>query len=160
MRKTYNLLNKIRYEMVIVLTVCIVLLFDLITKVLTDGKSYAMVNGFIRVFSTHNTGGAWSIFSSQTLGLIIVTFIFILLMLAFNFFFKRKNWFYCVSFGLFFSGAIGNLIDRLKYGYVRDFIKLEFINFPIFNIADCAICIGVFCLCLYLLFFAKKGEQK
>ena len=47
------------------------------------------------------------------------------------------------------SGAVGNLIDRIALGYVRDFIDLEFINFYIFNFADCAICVGAGLLILY-----------
>lgn len=160
MNKVYRILNKIKYELVITLIFCVVILLDTITKVLFDNKNYNFIDGFISISSAHNTGGAYSIFSSHTLALIIVTIVFIAIMLIFNIFFKKKNYFYSISYGLVLSGALGNLFDRIFLGYVRDFIKLEFIDFPIFNIADCAICVGVFLLAIFLLFFAGKKEVK
>ncbi|MBO7526901.1 MAG: signal peptidase II, partial [Clostridia bacterium] len=77
-----------------------------------------------------------------------------------NFFFKKKNVLYSISLGMILSGAICNLLDRITFGYVRDFIKLDFINFPIFNIADSAICVGVFLFCIFFIFYVQKKESK
>ena len=54
------------------------------------------------------------------------------------------------------AGAIGNLIDRILFGYVRDFIYLKFINFPVFNIADMALTFGIILLLLYIIFYTTK----
>ena len=49
------------------------------------------------------------------------------------------------------AGAVGNLIDRIRLGYVVDFIDVDFFNFPVFNVADCFVCIGAFMLAMYIL---------
>lgn len=56
------------------------------------------------------------------------------------------------------AGAIGNCIDRLKYGYVVDMFNFDFINFAIFNIADIFICCGTVLFCIYLIFLYEKKE--
>ena len=157
--KFISFLNKIKYELIIVLIGSITMLIDLITKELTTDKQFSLIDNFISIYSTKNTGAAWSIFSNHTLGLIIITSIFIIFVLIFNYFFKKKSTFYSISLGIVLGGAIGNLFDRIVFGYVRDFIKLDFINFPIFNMADSAICVGVFLLCIFFLFFMDKKKE-
>lgn len=154
-----NFLNRIKYELIIIITGSIFAILDLVSKALTEGKSFSVINGFLSIFYTENTGAAWSIFSNHTLGLIIITSLFIIFMIIFNIFFKRKNILYSIAYGMVLSGAICNLLDRILLGYVRDFIKLDFINFPIFNIADSAICIGIVLLCIFFLFFAKNNKE-
>jgi signal peptidase II len=67
-------------------------------------------------------------------------------------------WFVRAGLGMQLGGAIGNLIDRLHQGYVTDFV--EFPNFPVFNVADSSISIGVAVLAIYLLFFNKEEQAK
>ena len=69
---------------------------------------------------------------------------------------KDKHFLYYISAGLILGGTIGNAVDRVALGYVRDFINLEFMNFPIFNIADMALTFGVIILAIYLLFIYEK----
>ena len=64
------------------------------------------------------------------------------------------------SLGVIVSGAIGNLIDRIFLGYVIDFINPTFVNFAVFNIADCAVTLGTISLMAYLLFDIFKKENK
>ena len=69
-----------------------------------------------------------------------------------------------VSLGLVLGGAVGNIYDSLRYGAVRDFLKFDFDfpvfdPFPTFNVADSAICIGVFLLAIQMLFFPPKEEN-
>jgi len=56
------------------------------------------------------------------------------------------------------AGAVGNLADRLINGYVVDFIKTDFINFPVFNVADCYVTLSMIILIIFLLFFMKEDE--
>ena len=64
------------------------------------------------------------------------------------------------SIGVIISGGVGILIDRVFYGFVIDFIEPVFINFAIFNIADCAVTLGAGSLFIYLLLDALKKEDK
>lgn len=63
----------------------------------------------------------------------------------------------CLS--LIAAGALGNAVDRLFRGFVVDFIQLDFIDFPVFNIADICICVGAVLLAVYVLFFDKKEDN-
>ena len=64
-----------------------------------------------------------------------------------------------ISVVLILSGAIGNLIDRIAYGYVVDFLYFKLINFPIFNVADCYVVIGACLMFLFVLFVYKEPED-
>lgn len=156
-----NFLFNNRYGTIMILVGAIVLFWDLLLKFLTDNTSQTILKNILSFTSSHNTGGAWSIFSGNTVFLIIITILFMSGIVVLNYFYKNKSYLYAIALGMFLSGGFGNLLDRLRFGYVRDFIKLEFMNFPIFNIADVAIVIGVILLFIHLLFFNdKKNEQE
>jgi signal peptidase II len=90
----------------------------------------------------HNTGGAWGIFSGSTVALGV--FAVIVCVIAGGYALikaKELNWLEVIGFALVVAGGIGNAIDRFTLGYVVDFINLDFMSFPVFNIAD----IGVTC---------------
>lgn len=159
-QKIGDFLFKNRFGTIMVLTGIIVAFWDFTTKFLFDGQEYPALKGVFSIFSTHNTGGAWSIFANATWLLILFSILFIVGIVVFNYFLKTKTYFYAISMGILLSGAICNLYDRIAFGYVRDFIKLEFINFPIFNIADIAICVGVALIAIYFIFIAPKIEKK
>jgi signal peptidase II len=56
------------------------------------------------------------------------------------------------------AGALGNMIDRMFHGYVIDFLYFKLINFPIFNVADCYVCISAFLFFLAIMFYYKDGD--
>ena len=64
-----------------------------------------------------------------------------------------------IATALIFGGAVGNLVDRINFQKVRDFIYLEFIRFPVFNVADICLTVGVILLGVYVVFFAGKGKN-
>lgn len=64
-----------------------------------------------------------------------------------------------VCLAMIAGGAIGNLIDRIATGAVTDMIRLEFINFPVFNVADCFVTTGCILLILYVLFFDREKKK-
>lgn len=64
-----------------------------------------------------------------------------------------------ISFGMIIGGAIGNVVDRIVYGFVIDFLDFRIINYPIFNVADCFVVVGTVLLCIYILFFDKKEDE-
>jgi signal peptidase II len=120
--------------------------------------SYILIDGFFRLYYTENTGASFGIFSGGTIFLTI--FNIIILTLLFYFFIRQRKKnpsrrLFHISMAMIIGGAIGNLIDRLAFGYVVDFFDVYAVNFAIFNVADCFITVGavIFCACLL---FDKK----
>ena len=76
-----------------------------------------------------------------------------------DFYYKSENGWYIAGFSLIVGGALGNFIDRICLGGVRDFIELKFIEFPIFNFADVFLTCGVICYLVYLIFYEFKKTK-
>jgi signal peptidase II len=138
---------------------------DLLSKYFTDGVfDVVVIKGVFSFHSAYNRGVAFSLFSGSGTILIVVTAFFALLGIIAYFWFrnKKKNepliWFLDVAAGLFAAGAFGNLIDRIFLGYVRDFIRTDFMNFPIFNFADICINIGAILVVIYFIFIYKDEK--
>lgn len=136
------------------------LALDQVTKIVLDGKTIGIFDGIISLTSSHNYGAGFSILTGKGWLLIILTFVFLGVLGVYNHFQRQKNALYKWSIALIVSGAIGNLIDRIFLGYVRDFIYFELINFPIFNVADSCLTIGITMLCVFLIFVEPKLKQK
>ena len=127
-----------------------IVIFDRITKnffleILAHGESLTIIRNVLHMTLVHNTGIAFGLFKDQGLLFIFVVIAVLAILLAFNIYYYRQNdsflsRTYIVAFSLILGGAIGNLIDRIAYGYVIDFI--DFRIWPVFNIADSAISIG------------------
>ena len=132
----------------------IVILIDRLTKILAVslglGNEVIIIKKIFSITCAYNYGAAWSIFMGHTIGLIIITLI--VLLLIYFFFIKNKviNKKDAIIYGLLIGGIVGNLIDRIIYGYVIDFLDFTIFgyDYPIFNIADSMIVISIF-LCLY-----------
>lgn len=119
-----------------------------------------VIRGFFRITYTCNDGAAFSILKGKRVFFIIMTIVVVFFIV----YYLLKNKVYWVekySLLLIISGAVGNLIDRVMYGYVIDF--LDFIifgyDFPVFNIADSFITIGAVGLIISILFLNKEGEN-
>jgi len=116
--------------------------------------------GFFRIIYTENTGASFGILPDQFLLLTITGFIGIGLVLLFNFYFSRHYqllddaWGKLVL-GLILGGAIGNLIDRIRFGFVTDFISVGW--WPVFNIADSAVVVGTILFAYLFLFVSEDG---
>lgn len=139
----------------------IVLALDQITKIIVSSylklnSSVKVIKNFFYITLCHNYGAAWGIFSDSKLLIIMGTLVAIVLIYHFIYCFK-KNMRNDLAFGLLFGGLAGNLIDRIAFGYVRDF--LDFIifkyDYPVFNVADMAIVLGV----ILLIYAIIKGED-
>lgn len=103
----------------------------------------------LRFLYVRNTGVAFGAFQGAGEILILLAVgVVLLLAVAFWRMIRESPWL-SLALGLQFGGAIGNIIDRLRYGYVVDFIDVP--NFPTFNVADSAITVGVILLGIYLL---------
>ena len=154
---------KIKYFYFISLAV---IAFDLLTKYLTDGIIFQQaIPGIFSIESHHNTGASFSIFAGSTFAqimFIILAFAFIAGVIVFDCLNKKipTNGWYIAGVTLMLGGVIGNLYDRIVFGYVRDFISLDFINFAIFNVADTCLCVGVVCLAIWLIFFTNNSTKE
>lgn len=158
--KKYPKIYAIRYGILTTLIVGLSILIDLLSKIFTDGKYGINILGeFLKFNSTHNYGAAYGIFSGQGIGLVIVTSIVLVVILIYNYFKKNKTILYSISAGLIIGGAIGNLIDRIFLGYVRDFIKFSIFEFTC-NIADICLTFGVILFVIYLIFFDEMLFRK
>ncbi|MDY3830313.1 MAG: signal peptidase II [Erysipelotrichaceae bacterium] len=119
-----------------------------------------VIKGFFRITYTCNDGAAFSILKGKRVFFIIMTIIVVFL-IAYYLLKNKVYWVEKYSLLLIISGALGNLIDRIMYGYVIDF--LDFIifgyDFPVFNIADSFITIGAIGLIISILFLNKEGEN-
>ena len=140
----------------------IILIIDQISKSLIEvsynlGDSISVINNFFNITVVHNTGGAWSIFNNHSYIFIIFSIIAIIVLFKFMFSFKN-NYRNNIAFALTIGGILSNLADRIFLGYVRDFLDFKIFNYdyPIFNIADITIVIGIMLLIIAII----KGEDK
>ena len=120
-----------------------------------------LIRNFIGLSYAENTGAAFSIFSDSTMFLSIVTLIIIVAGIIYLMLGKVEGKLMNVCAVLILAGGAGNLIDRFAQGYVVDYIKTLFIDFPVFNFADILVVVGVFVVCGYLIYdFIREEKQK
>ena len=115
-----------------------------------------MIPGIFHVTRVNNTGAAFGILKGQGPVLILVSAVCIAFLMVTLF----KNTFRGTSlaaWSLVLAGALGNLYDRLRYGYVVDFLDLRV--WPVFNVADVSICLGAFLVALHYFRASRAGEK-
>ena len=109
-----------------------------------------VVDGFLRFRYVENTGAVFGSFATHT----VLLTIFSVILLAFTIYFlvtnKSKSRLVNFCLLLMISGGVGNIIDRIRLQYVVDYIEPTFVNFAVFNFADCLITVGAFILIIYL----------
>ncbi|MCI8609265.1 MAG: signal peptidase II [Firmicutes bacterium] len=145
------------------LLIVFILAFDQLVKYavrtsMTVGESIPVIQDVFHLTYVQNTGAAFSLFEGRMMFLMIVP----LLALLFGIWYMEKHQkehnLLLLSLILIISGGIGNLIDRFLLGYVTDMFDFRF--FPVFNIADIAICVGCFFLTLYIFCFDGKEKER
>lgn len=107
-----------------------------------------------------NDGAAFSSFSGAKIFLIVLTSLMIVGLIIFALRDKQKHPFMMLSTAAVVAGGIGNLIDRIRLGYVIDYLDVKLFNFAIFNFADICVVLGAICLVVYVCFFEKKADNK
>lgn len=149
-----------------VILIIIGLVVDRLTKiwavnVLTGMSEITIIKDFFSFLYIENKGAAFGIFQNKTGFLTIVTIIVMVGIVYYIIKYKPKNKFMNIGFSLIISGALGNLIDRIYYRYVVDFICLhykEVYYFPVFNVADIMVVLGTIIVVLCLLKEDKNGN--
>lgn len=117
--------------------------------------------GWLRLTHIHNSGAAFGLFQGQVFSLTLLALVGIVVVLGYALFAHRwsplpKIILGEIALGLVLGGTIGNLIDRLRFGYITDFIAAGF--WPAFNLADSAIVVGA-CIFAYVLLFLARGRR-
>lgn len=116
--------------------------------------------GLFQFRYVENTGAAFSSFSDNTLVLTVLTVIILCVCLILLLSRKFRNMFINICLMLVISGGLGNVIDRILYGFVVDFIEPLFIDFAVFNFADCCITVGAFMLIGYEIYELITEKKK
>lgn len=149
------------------LIILITFAVDQITKIWIEktympGQSTKVIENFFYIHYLQNDGAAWSMLRGKQVLLSLIAFVAIFVMLKYMLGEKKKGtkvvpW--CLAFMI--GGAAGNLLDRLVFGYVRDFLDFFIFgyDFPVFNVADMALSVGVIVLILALMKQDETGAK-
>lgn len=116
--------------------------------------THVLVLDYIR-----NPGAAWGMFGNDRWLLILIALVVIGAVIYVQSRYRLRR-VYQVGLGLVLGGALGNLLDRILYGKVIDYIYFQVINYPVFNLADSAIVVGVLLILLQTLRSGRNEEQK
>ena len=148
-----------------VLLIALLVFFDQFTKYLAvvhlqDKPPIKLINGVLELNFLKNNGAAFGMLQNQK-GFFVLVAVLILVVIAYVLFRlpdEKKYTPIQILLVVIASGAAGNLIDRLSHVYVVDFIYFVIIHFPIFNVADIYVTVGVAILVLLILFYYKEND--
>lgn len=155
-------LSKKRVFATFVVLAAVWLALDQLTKaafneVLLRSAPIEAVPGVLRFELVHNIGAAWGLFGGATVGLAILSAaVCTAVVIYLAKMWRQVNMLTVIGAALVVAGGVGNMIDRLAFGYVIDFISLAFMDFPVFNLAD----IGVTCGIVLFLIGLVVSERK
>ncbi|MCL2846886.1 MAG: signal peptidase II [Firmicutes bacterium] len=153
----------ITFALVIALTIAL----DLITKAVFTDANMSFIPGFLSIIYVENRGAAWSFLYGHVALLATVSIIMVAGLCTWYWWIRRStirdgkklHWTFNIGIALLIGGAVGNLYDRIFHGHVRDFLSFDFVDFPIFNLADVFIISGIIGILLWVLFFDKRGKE-
>ena len=137
----------------------IVLILDRVVKVIWGDADAVLIPGVIRLRSAQNTGMAMGMFQGKALPILFISFILIGICVYLMRGIRPKG-LAPVSLSMIAGGALGNMIDRIAFGYVIDMFDLLFMDFYIFNVADAGVVIGAILCGISLLFRPRDWSKK
>ncbi|MGN0318801.1 MAG: signal peptidase II [Lachnospira sp.] len=151
--------------LIFILASVILIIIDQLTKMaaynaLCNKKDIPVIKDVLELSYLENTGAAWGMLSGRIHFFIILTVIIVAIItyIVIRMPVDRKYIYLRIVCIMLTAGAIGNFIDRVRFGYVRDFIYFKLINFPIFNVADCYVTISVAIFAVLILFYYKDDD--
>ncbi|MCA1808601.1 MAG: signal peptidase II [Kiritimatiellia bacterium] len=128
----------------------VIVILDQITKIwmqahLPLGQTWQVIPGFFNLTHVRNTGAVWGILQQQNAWLVVFSLGALIMLGLFRRWLLHVQGIHRLVLGLLLGGVLGNLIDRVKLGWVVDFFDFHFAgrHWPAFNVADAAICVGV-----------------
>ncbi len=146
--------------------IAVILVADLLSKkyvwnFLDQNGVQENVIGLFNLVKVKNEGAGFGIFQGKTIALTIITFIVVIAICVYLFFALKESEWLRISLVFVTAGGIGNIVDRIAFGYVRDFIQFSFWDsFPVFNIADSFVTVGAFMLVVVLIVMLVKEGNK
>jgi len=126
---------------------------------MVEQQSVRLIPHVLHLTYVRNEGAAFGLFPGRQPVFIVTSFLVLFVIAAFWRRTRPAQWPVVIALGLVAAGAVGNLIDRVVLGYVTDFFEFGFIEFPVFNVADSCIVVGVAILMFWILFGPEESSD-
>lgn len=141
------------------------LILDIVTKHwavtnIMGTNGVPIIEDIFHLTYLENRGVAFGMMQDMRAVFVTMSIIVLFILALYFYRVRNKNVWLKLGTALIYSGSIGNMIERVTKGYVVDFLDFRIINFPIFNIADIAVCIGAGALIIHFIFFADNDNKK
>ena len=150
-------MKKYRYLWIVGIILIDQIVKYIIRSAMYVGESIPVVRDVFHITYVQNRGAAFNMLDGQSLILTLVPAVAIIVAIWYMEKHLNEHWTLVLSLGLVISGGIGNLIDRTILGFVTDMLDFRF--WPVFNVADIAVCVGAGFLILYTLLFYEEKEK-
>ena len=156
--------SSLKSILIFVISVAILTFFDQLSKIimvdaLKTTKTIPLIKNVLEFYYIENTGTAWGMFGGGRIFFLVLTVIIMAVLVYITYKLPTTKKYMLMRITILLgSGAVGNFIDRLFLGYVRDFIYFRLINFPVFNVADCYVTIGLALFIIMVLFIYKDED--
>ena len=143
----------------------LLIIADQVTKYFTVSMlkpvgSVEIIKNILNFTYVENRGAAFGILQNARLVFIVLTTIAVAAIIIYLLKEKPRDKTLTCSLSLILAGAIGNMIDRILKGFVVDMIEVTFIDYPVFNFADCCVVIGAILLGIYIIFIYKEPQKE
>jgi len=163
-----NFVIKFKKQLTMALLVLVVIGLDQLTKLLVvknlayieQNQPINLIKHLINLTYLENRGAAFGMFSNQRWIFMVISVIAIIGIGVYLFGFCKEGWIFQTGLAFIIGGGIGNMIDRIAYGYVVDMIELDFMEFAIFNVADSFVCVGAGLVILMLIIEIVRDAKK
>lgn len=141
--------------MYVIAIICLMVGLDQVVKFWVNSHIalqgfHQLLPGFMGLTNLHNDGAAWSMLEGQQWFFLLISILAIVILGGLLYHYRNQRWM-SVGFALIMAGTLGNFIDRLRFHYVVDMFQTEFMNFPVFNIADACLTVGVIIIVIKVL---------
>ena len=132
-----------------------------LAQALKSGRHINVIPKILSLVYVENRGAAFGILQGARIFFIVLTVIVLIAAIVYIVKMRPQSVGEKLALAFIAGGAVGNFIDRAYLGYVRDFLSVDFIDFPVFNIADCFVCVGAALYVIYILCEGNKdGKDK
>ncbi|MBR2951480.1 MAG: signal peptidase II [Clostridia bacterium] len=156
--------KQILCKIVAALTLVLAIILDVVTKkIVVDNmalyEEIPVIKGVFHWKYIQNRGAAFGMLADNREVFLVISSVAIVVMAIYLLFTRTDRLWWMIGIGMLVGGGIGNMIDRIALGYVVDFIYVALIDFAVFNVADCFVCVGV-ALLMYLSVLDLVREYK